>query len=165
METYRFIDIEFTPKDNKSILLNFDKDIELNHLDYQVSCNKKYFNNVLQWMLEDIENSSFETKFIYIDNLYHYLMNNLEDIYDDKRFYIEKANYFLRKIYNYKDSIGFPLYDQTFNEMTFTIHNFLIKIDELECKKSIIKKELELAEFEKSLSKISWYRDVFIDGS
>jgi hypothetical protein len=116
-------------------------------------------------MLEDIENTGYETKFIYIDNFYHYLMNNLEDIYDDKKFYIEKANYFLTKIYNYKDSIGFPLYDEAFDEMKFTIHNFLFKIDELECKKSIMKKELELAEFEKSLSKTSWYRDVFIDGS
>lgn len=150
---YNYINLEFTPKLNNSILLNFEKDIELNHLDYQVTCDKKYFNNVVQWMLEDIETALYETKFIFIDNFYHYLMNNLEDIYDDRRFYIEKANYFLRKIFNVKDSIGYPLYIQTFNEMEFTIQMFLNKIEELECKKIIMKKEMELYELNKILSK------------
>ena len=155
----KYIDfiLDFDVKNNNSILLNFDKEIELNHLDYQITCDKKYFNNVITWMMEDIENSLYESKFILIDNFYHYLLNNMEEIYDDRNFYIEKAKYFLRKTYKYKDSIGYPLYNQTFNEMELTISMFLIKIEELKIKKEIIEKEIEQNESIKYLISIGLY--------
>jgi hypothetical protein len=153
------LDLDFTVKNNNSILLNFDKEIELNHFDYQTSGDVKYFNNVVQWMMEDIETAAYEIKFIFIDNFYHYLMNNIEEIYDDRKFYIEKAKYYLRNVFKYKDSIGYPLYIQAFNDMELTIEMFLLKIEEYECKKIIMKKEMELIEAEKYLRSVGLITD------
>lgn len=151
-------------RDNESVLKNFEKEIQTQHLDYQLLCDKKYFNNAIQWMMEDIEYSLHESKFVLIDSFYHYLMNNLEEIYEDKRFYIDKAIDYLRKSYNPEEAEKYPIYEETFSEMNFTLHTFLSSMKELEYKKEILKKENEILQTKKYLISVGLYQeDIYMD--